>query len=110
MNTDFQILGENIRRVRQRLNLSQETLAGMCGLHRSYICDIERGTRNLSVGSLLKLAQGLGTTISEITRNVGSGACPRLGPDIGRTVLTPAKLTPTKLRQPQTSARVFNSL
>jgi transcriptional regulator with XRE-family HTH domain len=73
MNAELQALGQNIRRLRHNLKLSQEAFAETCGLHRTYVCDIERGARNVSFGSLLKMAQGLGTTISEITRDVDIG-------------------------------------
>jgi transcriptional regulator with XRE-family HTH domain len=70
MNKELTILGENVRVLRQQNNMSQETLGSMCGLNRTYICDIERGSRNVSFASLVKLSRGLGTTISELTRNI----------------------------------------
>ena len=76
MNSELLTLGENIRRARRKLNISQEALAERCGLHRTYVCDIERGARNVSFGSLLKLAQGLKTNISELMRNVETGLRP----------------------------------
>ena len=78
MNTELAILGKNVRRFRQNREISQEALANECGLHRTYVSDVERGARNVSFYSLLKLARGLGTTISELTRNVESGVCTRL--------------------------------
>jgi CheY-like chemotaxis protein len=41
------------------LGVSQEELGGRAGLHRTYICDIERGARNVSLQSIEKLAQAL---------------------------------------------------
>ncbi len=73
MNAELSMLGENIRIRRRNLRISQEKLAESCGLHRTYVCDIERGARNVSFGSLLKLAHGLGTTVSELTQHVESG-------------------------------------
>jgi transcriptional regulator with XRE-family HTH domain len=67
-------LGENIRRLRQSLKVSQDAFADRCGLHRTYLSDIERGARNVSFGSLLKLARGSRTTISELMRGVGAEA------------------------------------
>jgi len=65
-------LGENIRGMRKSLELSQEALAGICDLHRTYVCDVERGARHVSFSTLLKLAHGLDTTVPELTRNVES--------------------------------------
>lgn len=70
MNTELMNLAKNIRRLRNSIEYSQEDLAFESGLNRTYICDVERAARNLSFGSLLKIARGLGTTLSELTRSV----------------------------------------
>lgn len=51
--------GSAVRRWRGRLGVSQEELAGRAGLHRTYICDVERGARNVSLESIEKLARAL---------------------------------------------------
>src|SRR6266536_1373031 len=48
-----------LRACRSRLGISQEELAGRAGLHRTYVSDIERGARNLSLESIDKLAKAL---------------------------------------------------
>src|SRR5256885_12991395 len=48
---------------RSRLGISQEELAGRAGLHRTYVADIERGARNLSLANIEKLARALETSI-----------------------------------------------
>lgn len=58
--------GVAIRTRRQAVRLSQEELAGRAGLHRTYISDVERGRRNLSLSTILKLANALETTISSL--------------------------------------------
>ncbi len=73
-------LGGNIRKHRRGLNLSQDELAFRCGLHRTYMSDVERGARNLSFLSLLAIANGLGATISELTAGVRSAADPEPEP------------------------------
>jgi transcriptional regulator with XRE-family HTH domain len=88
MEKPLLILGANIRRVRQSHKLSQEAMADVCGLHRTYICDIERGARNVTVGSLLKIARGLGTTISELTRDLESDLIQRAEKSVGNSGLT----------------------
>jgi transcriptional regulator with XRE-family HTH domain len=73
MNPELLALGENIRRLRRSLKISQEKLVEKCELHRTYLSDLERGNRNLSFLSLLAVARGLGLTISELTRNIETG-------------------------------------
>jgi len=52
-----------VRVWRNRLGISQEELAERSGLHRTYISDVERGARNVSLESMGKLARGLGITL-----------------------------------------------
>lgn len=54
-----EILANNIRELRLSKQLSQEELADICGLHRTYISDIERGNRNVSIDNIEKIAKGL---------------------------------------------------
>jgi transcriptional regulator with XRE-family HTH domain len=51
--------GQAVRAIRNRRGLSQESLALECGLDRTYISGIERGTRNPSLTNILKLAAAL---------------------------------------------------
>ena len=60
------ILSSNIRDARARLGLSQEALADACGIHRTYIGSVERGERNISIGSLEIIANALGVTVPDI--------------------------------------------
>ncbi|MBR6422604.1 helix-turn-helix transcriptional regulator [bacterium] len=55
-----EIFGNNIREIRLLKQLSQEDLAYLCGLHRTYISDIERGNRNVSIDNIEKIAKALG--------------------------------------------------
>lgn len=54
-----EILAKNIRELRLTKQLSQEELADICRLHRTYISDIERGNRNVSIDNIEKIAKGL---------------------------------------------------
>ena len=53
------LFGTSVRAWRSRLGFSQEELAERAGLHRTYVCDIERGARNVSLKSIEKLARAL---------------------------------------------------
>ena len=63
-------LGRNIRQKRKEQKLSQDLLALKSGLHRTYISDVERGNRNISLGSLVHITLALDTTVSEIARGI----------------------------------------
>ncbi len=53
-------LGKNVRTIRTALGLSQEEIAFRAGLKRSYLSDLERGTRNPTVRALERIAEALG--------------------------------------------------
>lgn len=52
--------GENVRKRRHKLRLSQEELADRAELHRTYVGSIERGERNVSLENIVRLAAALG--------------------------------------------------
>ncbi len=51
--------GKNVRKYRLKQNLSQEKLAELSNLHRTYISDIERGKRSISLNNIEKIASAL---------------------------------------------------
>jgi transcriptional regulator with XRE-family HTH domain len=55
------------------LELTQEALAGRAGIHRTYLSDIERGSRNVSLVNIEKLAAALSTTMAELMRATEGG-------------------------------------
>ena len=63
-----QLLGRNVRAARLARGLSQEQLAFEAEMKRSYLSDLERGTRNPSVRALGRLAQALGIKPPELLR------------------------------------------
>ncbi len=61
-----QILADNIHNYRRSKNLSQERLAEICGLHRTYIGSIERCERNVTLSTLEAFASALGVSASDL--------------------------------------------
>lgn len=59
-------LAKNLRALRARDGLSQEALADLVGLHRTYVGSIERSERNVSLDNVEKLALVLKVDISEL--------------------------------------------
>jgi transcriptional regulator with XRE-family HTH domain len=60
--------GLAVRARRQGLGLSQEELAARADLHRTYVGDIERGRRNVSLNNIRRLAAALGCSPSDLLR------------------------------------------
>lgn len=58
--------GRAIRSLRQDKKISQEALADLCGLHRTYISDIELGKRNVSLENIFKIADALTISVSDL--------------------------------------------
>ena len=49
----------NVRRARMQLGISQEKLAELSGLHRTFVSSVERGERNISVDNMERVASAL---------------------------------------------------
>jgi transcriptional regulator with XRE-family HTH domain len=60
------ILASNIRALRRQKNLSQEELADLCGLHRTYVGSIERAERNATLSTLDTLASALKVSVPDL--------------------------------------------
>lgn len=58
--------GKKVRFYRERKGISQEELAFETGLHRTYISDVERGKRSISLKNIEKIAESLGIEIYEL--------------------------------------------
>lgn len=59
-------LAKNIRALRARDGLSQEALADVVGLHRTYVGSVERSERNVSLDNIEKIAEALNVDICDI--------------------------------------------
>ena len=56
----IKVFGANLRKYRTKKGLSQEQFAEICGLHRTYISDIECFQRNVSLENVQRIADALG--------------------------------------------------
>ena len=65
----FVRFGERLRKVRQKKGLSQEALADLAGLHRTYVSSVERGKRNISLANIEKLAKALQVSMAKLMPN-----------------------------------------
>lgn len=60
------VLAGNVRALRSRLDVSQEELADLCNLHRTYVGAIERGERNVTLSTLEVFSKALGVSIPKL--------------------------------------------
>ena len=58
--------GQKLRAIRQTQSISQEKLAELAGLHRTYVSSVERGERNISLLNIERLAKALGVEMAEL--------------------------------------------
>lgn len=58
-------LGQRVKELRHKLGISQEELADLAGLDRTYITSVECGRRNISIVNIEKLAKALNVTLGE---------------------------------------------
>lgn len=61
--------GKQIRHYREIKKISQEELAHLCGLHRTYIGSVERGERNITLVNAEKLSIALGIELCLLFKN-----------------------------------------
>nr|WP_199048071.1 helix-turn-helix transcriptional regulator [Dyella sp. ASV24] len=64
-------LAQVIRVRREAMDISQESFADSIGMHRAYYSTIERGERNMTIETLLRVSDGLGTTMAELAQEAG---------------------------------------
>ena len=79
-----QLFGSRLRELRQAAGLSQESLADLAGLDRTYISGCERGRRNASIEALYKLSHALGVPASALLESPANHTAPAPGDCDGR--------------------------
>ena len=72
MPTLVRIFARNVRMLRHNAGLSQEALAELAHLHRTYVGSIERGERNVSIENIERLAKALRVQPTRLFEDVRS--------------------------------------
>ena len=67
---DLKIFGETVAKKRKKAGFSQEGLAFKAGLHRTYIGMVERGEKNITLKSIIKIASALGCHPKELLEDI----------------------------------------
>ncbi len=75
----IKVFGTNLRKYRNQLGVSQEKFAEMCGLHRTYISDIERFQRSIALENVQKIADALQIETYKLFLEGDSWECSTLG-------------------------------
>ena len=62
------IFAENLRKARLAKKLSQEALAELAGIHRTYVGSVERAERNVSIDNMERLSSAVSVSLSELLK------------------------------------------
>lgn len=68
--TGRHVFGERIRALRQERGLSQERLAELAGMHRTYLSSLERGERNVGLDNIYAIAEALGVPPADLFESI----------------------------------------
>ncbi len=95
--------GANVKHFRHRLGFSQEELAVRADMHRTYLADIERGGRNISLFSIVRLVNALGTSLARFFRTLENDFDPPIESPARRRTAT-VRRRKTRASKPQRRA------
>lgn len=76
-STTKNVLGNELRRLREQARFSQEELAFRAGLHRTYISLLERGLKSPTIDTLFRLADALKASPSKIVEHLANSRKPQ---------------------------------
>lgn len=58
--------GENLKRIRKEMKLTQQEMANRIGISQSYFADIEHNRKNISLAVVLRISQGLDVSVNKL--------------------------------------------
>ena len=73
-SSPLELLGRTVREIRTEKRLTQEEVAEMCGVNRTFIIAVEKGRQNASAMSLIKISSALGVLPAELFRAFSKAA------------------------------------
>ncbi|TFI59760.1 XRE family transcriptional regulator [Sphingomonas parva] len=73
----LELIGSRVRKLREEQGISQENMARLCGIERSYYGRIERGKANIGIELLLRIAAALAVGLPELVIDVTEEICRR---------------------------------
>ncbi len=62
----LEAFGKRVREIRKAKNLSQEELAALACIDRSYMGHIERGEKNITLTKIYQISEALGVSANEL--------------------------------------------
>ena len=65
----LEVFGQNVLKYRKEVNVSQEKLADMAGVHRTYVGMVERAEKNITLRNMEKFAIALNVKIKDLLEN-----------------------------------------
>lgn len=68
MKDDAKKLGENLKNIRMKKNITQIEIAKMLGVDRSFVSNIENGKNNPTLSTITSLAKALGVSTNELLK------------------------------------------
>jgi transcriptional regulator with XRE-family HTH domain len=68
MKDDAKKLGQNLKKIRTRKDVSQVEIANILGVDRSFVSNIENGKNNPTLSTITNLAQALGVSTNELLK------------------------------------------
>jgi DNA-binding XRE family transcriptional regulator len=71
----FVALGQKLRRLRKQAHMTQNALGIATGLHRTYVADVERGARNISLANIAKFANAFDLSIPDLFHGIDQRLC-----------------------------------
>ena len=64
------LFGKRVRELRAKQGISQEALADLAGVHRTYMGSIERGEKNIGLENIVKVARALRVAPKELLAKI----------------------------------------